>query len=165
MPTIAIVSPKGGCGKTTTALLLALTLAKLYPVTLIDADPNKPMTDWAASGNVPDNLTVISDADEDNIIEGIERAAETTPFVVVDLEGTAAKIVVYAVTQADFVLIPTQGSPLDAKQAGRAIRVVMQSAKLTKKPKPYAVVLTRTNPSVRTRKRISKMNSSHTAFR
>jgi chromosome partitioning protein len=151
MPTIAFVSPKGGAGKTTSAFLLSTALAKLYDVTIIDADPNHPIKTWAGGGNAPPRLTIISDVDEDTIIERIEDAATRTPFVVVDLEGTASKIVVYAISQSDLVIIPTQGSQLDANEASRAIRVVMQSQKMTKTETPYAVLLTRTNSSIRTR--------------
>jgi chromosome partitioning protein len=151
MPTIAFVSPKGGAGKTTSAFLLATALAKLYDVTVIDADPNHPIQTWAEGGNTPPRLTIMSDANEDTIIERIEDAAMKTPFVIVDLEGTASKIVIYAITQADFVIIPTQGSQLDANEASRAIRVVLQSQKLKKAAIPYAVLLTRTSPSIRTR--------------
>jgi len=120
-------------------------------VTIIDADPNHPIQKWANGGNTPPRLSIVSDANEDTIIERIEDAATKTPFVVVDLEGTASKIVIYAITQADFVIIPTQGSQLDADEASRAIRVVLQSEKLTGKPKPYAVLLTRTSSLIRTR--------------
>lgn len=151
MPTIAFVSPKGGAGKTTSAFLLSVELAKLYDVTLIDADPNHPIQHWATGGNRPSRLTILSDADEDTIIERIEDAAEKTPFVVVDLEGTASLIVVKAISQADLVIVPTQGSQLDANEASRAIRVVLQSQKMTGNAIPYAVLLTRTNSSIRTR--------------
>jgi chromosome partitioning protein len=151
MPTIAFVSPKGGAGKTTSAFLLATALAKLQPVTVIDADPNHPIKNWGEGGNTPANMTIVSDVDEDKIIDRIEDAAAKTPFVVVDLEGTASKIVVYAISQADLVIIPTQGSQLDANEASRAIRVVMQSQKVSKKITPYAVLLTRTSTSVRSR--------------
>jgi len=151
MPTIAFVSPKGGAGKTTSALLLSTALAKRYDVTVIDADPNHPIETWASGGNAPPRLTIVSDADEDTIIERIADAAFKTPFVIVDLEGTASKIVLIAISQADFVVIPTQGSQLDANEASRAIRVVLQSQKMTGKPIPYAVFLTRTSPSIRTR--------------
>jgi len=151
MPTIAFVSPKGGAGKTTSAFLLSTALAKLYDVTVIDADPNHPIKSWASGGNAPPRLTIVSDADEDTIIERIEDAAAKTQIVIVDLEGTASKIVIYAITQADFVVIPTQGSQLDANEASRAIRVVMQSQKMTGKPMPYAVLLTRTSPTIRAR--------------
>jgi chromosome partitioning protein len=151
LPTIAFISPKGGAGKTTSAFLLATALAKTYDVTVIDADPNHPVQTWAGGGRTPPRLTIVSDANEDTIIERIEDAASTTPFVIVDLEGTASKIVIYAISQADFVVIPTQGSQLDANEASRAVRVVMQNGKLTGKAKPYAVLLTRTSPSIRTR--------------
>src|SRR5579862_6691597 len=103
MPTIALVSPKGGAGKTTSAFLLASLLAKLYDVTVIDADPNHPIQTWAQGGNAPPRLTILSAVDEDTIIECIEDAAAKTPFVIVDLEGTASKIVLYAISQADLV--------------------------------------------------------------
>jgi chromosome partitioning protein len=151
MPTVVFVSPKGGVGKTTAALLLALQLTERYGVTLIDADPNRPIKAWAAAGNAPNNFSVVSDVDEDNVIDRIEEAAAQTPFVVVDLEGTAAKIVLLAVSQADFVVIPTQGSQLDAEQASRAIRVVKQHEKMTGRQMPFSVLLTRTNPQIRTR--------------
>src|SRR5579864_428563 len=147
MPTIAFVSPKGGAGKTTSALLLSTALARAYDVTVIDADPNHPIKTWAAGGNVPPRMSIVSDTSEDTIIERIEDAASKTPFVVVDLEGTASKIVVYAISQADLVIIPTQGSQLDANEASRAIRVVLQSQRMTRTITPYAVLLTRTNPS------------------
>src|SRR5215831_3074818 len=48
MPTIAITSSKGGSGKSTTAALLAMTLAEHgATVTVIDADPNRPIAKWA----------------------------------------------------------------------------------------------------------------------
>lgn len=151
MPTIVFASPKGGAGKTTSSLLLGLQLSKLYGVTMIDADPNHPITRWATGGKKPSNMEIVSDADEENIIERIEDAAAATPFVVVDLEGTASKIVLLAVSQADFVVIPTQGSELDASEASRAIRVVKQHEKMAKTTLPYAVLLTRTNAQIRTR--------------
>lgn len=151
MPTIVFVSPKGGAGKTTAALLLATQLAESYDVTVIDADPNRPIKNWASGNNAPSRLAVVSDVDEDNIIERIEAAAEKTPIVIVDLEGTAAKIVVLAVSQADLAVIPIQGSQLDAEQASRAIKVIKQREKMTGRALPYAVLLTRTNPAIRTR--------------
>jgi chromosome partitioning protein len=151
MPTIPFLSPKGGVGKTTSALLLATLLCKIDDATLIDADPNRPIEDWASGGNVPPRLTIMSDVDEENITDRIQDAAAKSTFVIVDLEGTASKIVLYAIAEADFVVIPTQGSHLDAKEASRAIRVVMQSERLSRRKIPYAVLLTRTPPMIRTR--------------
>lgn len=159
MPTIVLVSPKGGVSKTTSALVLAEQIAQSAPVTVIDADPNHPIKTWASGPNTPPNLTVVSDADEENIIEVIEAAAARTPFVIVDLEGTAAKIVLLAVSQADLVIVPMQGSQLDAAQAMRALRVVQQQEKMSRRKVPYGVLITRTNPTIRTRTSTHLMNS------
>ncbi|MEO9150589.1 MAG: zeta toxin family protein [Burkholderiaceae bacterium] len=150
MPTIVFVSPKGGAGKTTAALILALEIARGTGVTVIDADPNRPIKNWAGSADVS-NLTVVADADEENILERIEEAAAQTPFVVVDLEGTAAKIVLLAISQADLVIVPTQGSQLDAEQASWALRVIKQQEKMSGRPVPFTVLLTRTSVAIRTR--------------
>ena len=151
MPTIVFVSPKGGAGKTTAALVLATQLARAAPVTVIDADPNHPIKTWADAADVLDTFKVISTADEENIIDRIEEAAASTPFVIVDLEGTAAKIVLLAISQADLVVVPTQGSQLDAEQASRALRVIKQQEKMSRRPVPFAVLMTRTNVAIRTR--------------
>lgn len=163
MPTVVFSSSKGGAGKTTSAFLLATQLAKVYQVTLVDADPNRPITRWATGGKTPAGLTIVSDADEDNILDRIEEAASKTPFVIVDLEGTAAKIVLLAVSQADFVIIPTQGSELDATEASRGIRVVKQHEKITGRVMPYAVLMTRTNATIRTRNTTQIERSLHQA--
>lgn len=151
MPTIAFISPKGGVGKTTAALLLASQLARGAKVSVIDADPNHPIAAWGRDARVPEKLSIIADVDEDNILDRIEDAAAETPFVIVDLEGTAAKIVLLAVSQADLVIIPMQGSQLDAEQASRAIRVLKQHEKMTGRAVPYGVLLSRTSPIIRTR--------------
>ena len=151
MPTIAFVSPKGGVGKTTAALLLASQLARGAKVCIVDADPNHPIAAWAKGTQLPENLSVMADVDEDNILDRIEDAAASAPFVIVDLEGTAAKIVLLAVSQADLVIIPMQGSQLDAEQASRAIRVLKQHEKMTGRAVPFGVLLTRTSPIIRTR--------------
>lgn len=151
MPTVAFISPKGGVGKTTAALLLASEIARGAKVTVIDADPNHPIQAWGKGADLPQNLSIVADVDEDNILDRIEEAAARTPFVIVDLEGTAAKIVLLAVSQADLVVIPMQGSQLDAEQAGRAIRVLKQHEKMTGRVVPFGVLLTRTSPIIRTR--------------
>jgi chromosome partitioning protein len=59
--------------------------------------------------------------------------------------------VLYAISQADFVDIPMQGSHEDAKAASRAVQVIRQSEKMTRRSKPHAVLLTRTNSLIRSR--------------
>jgi chromosome partitioning protein len=152
MPTIAMVTPKGGAGKSTSAVILGTELARRgAAVTMIDADPNKPLSDWAKQPGRPENLTVLGDVTEENIIEEIEGAAQKTPFVIVDLEGTASMTVAYAVSRADLVIIPTQGSQLDAKQATKAIKLIQQQERAFGKKIPYAILFSRTSEAIRPR--------------
>ena len=152
MPTICFASSKGGCGKSTSAVVLATQLARRgAQVTLIDADPNRPLNAWSRRPGKPDGLTVIPDVTEATIIDEIERAAETTPFVIVDLEGTASMTVAYAISRADLVLVPVQGSQLDAAEAAKAIRLIRQQEKAFGRQIAYAVLLTRTSTAIKPR--------------
>jgi chromosome partitioning protein len=152
MPTIVFASPKGGAGKSTSAVLLATELAlKGADVTIIDADPNKPVSEWAGREGRPENLSVVADISEKTIIDEIETAAQKTPFVVVDLEGTASMMVAYAISRADLVIIPLQGSQLDAKEATKAMKLIKQQEKAFGKTIPYAMLFTRTSSAIRPR--------------
>lgn len=155
MPVIVFVSPKGGAGKTTSALALATQIAKRVPVTVIDADPNHPIKTWA-DGGAPQNMTIVSDVTDKTIGETIAEAATKTPFVIVDLEGTASTIVAYAIAESDFVVVPTQGSQLDAEQASRAFGLIRAHERGIQKHKPdyrlpYAVLFTRTSAAIQSR--------------
>ena len=150
MPVIVLASPKGGVGKSTTALVLGTTLAERgAKVTVIDADPNQPIVGWATlPGSLP-TLDVISCTSEKAIIGTIRAAAERSPFVVVDLEGTANLLVAYAISRADLVIVPTQGSHLDGKEAAKAIQLVKEQEEYLGRTIPFAVVITRTSAAIR----------------
>ncbi|CAD7341784.1 ParA family protein [Sphingomonadales bacterium 56] len=50
MPVVALASSKGGCGKSTTALILASAIvAAGYKVRIIDADRSARLAKWALS--------------------------------------------------------------------------------------------------------------------
>lgn len=152
MPTIVFASPKGGAGKSTSAVVLASELsARGAPVVLIDGDPNRPVSAWAKRAGKPDNLTVLGDVTEETIIDAIETAARQVPFVVVDLEGTASMTVAYAISRADLVIIPSQGSQLDAAEAAKAVRLIRQQERAFGRQIPHAVLFTRTSTAIRPR--------------
>jgi chromosome partitioning protein len=50
---LTVASFKGGVGKTTTAIHLAAYFSQKAPTVLIDGDPNRSSTSWAARGNPP----------------------------------------------------------------------------------------------------------------
>lgn len=152
MPTIVFASPKGGAGKSTSAVVLATELARRgAEVVVIDADPNRPVSQWAGRPGRPETLTVLAETTEASIIDDIEAAAARVPFVIVDLEGTASMTVAYAISRADLVIVPTQGSQLDAAEAAKAIRLIRQQERAFGRRIPYAVLLTRTSAAIRPR--------------
>jgi chromosome partitioning protein len=152
MPTIVFASPKGGAGKSTSAVLLACEIAaRGATVTIIDADPNKPVSNWAKRPGKPDSLTVLTNIAEDSIIDAIEKAAQQSAFVIVDLEGTASMMVGYAMSRADLVIIPTQGSHLDAAEAAKAIKLVKGQERAFGRSIPFAILFTRTSAAIRPR--------------
>ena len=152
MPTIVFASSKGGAGKSTSAVLLATVLAESGAgVTVIDADPNKPVSRWGRRPGKPANLTVIDDVTEQTVIRTIDREARKAAFVIVDLEGTASKMVVYAMSRADLVIIPTQASLLDAVEAVAAVQEVKRQEEAFRIQIRACVLYTRTSAAIRTR--------------
>lgn len=152
MPVMSFANPKGGAGKTTTALLLASELAsKGARVAIIDADPEKWISQWGSLPGKPDNIEIVSEVTEDSIVDLIEDAATRAQFVVVDLEGTASLMVANAIGMSDLVVIPTQGSSMDAKGGAKTIRLIRNQERMARRPIPHAVVLTRTSAAVTSR--------------
>ena len=152
MPTIVFASSKGGAGKSTSAVVLATELAgQGATVAIIDADPNKPVSRWSNRPGRPASLTVVADVTEDAILDRIDQASRQAAFVIVDLEGTASLMVGYAISRADLVIIPTQGSLLDATEAVKAIRLVRNMEKTAGKTIPTVILFTRTSAAIRPR--------------
>ena len=152
MPVISFANPKGGAGKTTSALLLASELAgRGASVTIIDADPEKWLSQWCALPGRPANVTIVSDVSEDSIVDQIEAAAAAAQFVIVDLEGPASLMVANAIGMSDLVVIPTQGASMDAKGAAKTIRLIRNQARMARRDIIHAVLLTRTSAAVASR--------------
>jgi len=57
----------------------------------------------------------------------------------------------YAISRADLVIVPTQGSLLDATEAVKAIRLVRNMEKTAGKTIPTAILFTRTSAAIRPR--------------
>ena len=155
MPVISFANPKGGTGKSTSALILALEMANRGgEVALIDCDPNQVTAGWAqaridAGREVP--FTAISNPGEDKIIDVLDELAGSYPFVIVDLEGTASLMMSRTMSRSDLTVIPMQASPVDAKQAARAVALVRAEEKMLRRDIPMRILMTRNNPAIKTR--------------
>lgn len=152
MATIAFANPKGGAGKTTAALLLASELASRgAKVTIIDADPERWISQWGLLEGKPDNVQILGEVSEDTIVDQIDEASQHSQFVVVDLEGTASLMVANAIGMADLVIIPTQGSAMDAKGGAKTIRLIRNQERMARRRIAHSVLLTRTSAAVTSR--------------
>lgn len=148
MPVISFANSKGGVGKSTSALVLAQVLVQHgSSVTLIDADPNQPLKHWAERDpeRVPKALNVIPDVNEDSILESIDTASERDAFVIIDLEGSKNITVSYAIGRSDLVVIPIQGSQLDADQGAAVISLIEREKRAFQRDIKYAVLFTRSS--------------------
>lgn len=82
----------------------------------------------------------------------IREARARAQFVIVDLEGTASAMVTFAIGMANLVIVPTQGSQLDAAEAVRAIKLIRNTeASREGLIIPAAILFTRTNAAIETR--------------
>ncbi len=151
MPTIVFACPKGGVGKSTSALILASELANHTSVALIDADPNHPIKAWDGRGPTPDSMKVIVNDGDEEILEQIDDAAEQFPFVVVDLEGVSSRRTSYAISRADLVVVPMQEQVPDEDMAAVVVKEIARESRAARRDIPFVVLLTRTSVVAKSR--------------
>ena len=126
MPTIVFVSPKGGVGKTTSALLLALGLAERgHPVALIDSDPNQPLTAWGALPRRPEAISLFAAPSFADLPAALRSARAAHDWVLVDTEGGAPRMGGWAIAEADLVITPLAASALEAREAAKVFSQVV----------------------------------------
>lgn len=151
MPVISFASSKGGAGKTTSAIILATTLARQYPVTVIDADPARRLISWAEKGAVPANLTVVASKGERAIHDEILSAQKKAAFVVLDLEGTASRLNAYAMGESNLVIIPMGDEQPDAEGAIETLAQLALEARALRREIPVRILFARTKAAVKSR--------------
>lgn len=152
MPVISFANAKGGAGKTTAALLLATELAHQgFRVTVIDADPQRWITQWSDISGAVRNIDVVSEVTVASLQCHLRELAPRTDYFIIDLAGARDAIVTTAISLSDHVLIPVQGSAMDARGAAQILDLLSFIKEKANLDIPHSVVLTRVTSMVTTR--------------
>lgn len=136
MKTLAIISQKGGVGKTTIATALAVAAERDgKSAAVFDLDPQASAAFWHDTRD-SDTPAVVS-IPPARLAHVLAAAAETgCNLAIIDAPPFAKDIAYEAAQQADFILIPTRPAVLDVMAMTRTLELVRHYGK------PSAVVLT-----------------------
>ena len=127
---VAVVSQKGGSGKTTLALNLAVAAEQAgRPALIVDLDPQGSATAWGRGRTA--TAPVVTAAQAHDLETTLETAqAHNAALVLMDTAPHAQQTALIAARHADLVLIPCRPSLLDL----RAIAASRDIAALAKTP-------------------------------
>lgn len=141
MKTIAIISNKGGVGKSTLAINLAVAgLIDGHSVALIDLDPQASTSAWGDSRNndnpAEEGLAVIS-VQHARLAKVLATAQEQVDLAILDTAPHSEASALAAAKCADLILVPCRPAILDL----RAISLSIDLLQLAKKAESSWVVL------------------------
>ena len=143
MAVISLASPKGGCGKSTTAIVLAGTFATQgYRVRIIDADPARRVLRWAEAGLAGDAITV-APADAKTLVQAVRDGEAEAEIVLIDVEGSASMVQPIAIGHSNFVLIPANPSAADVEEAVATVQLIADTPTKAGTHAPFGLVWTR----------------------
>lgn len=151
MPVITFASSKGGCGKTTSAIILATTLARKNRVVAIDADPAKRLMSWSGKSKIPPKMVAYASGGEKHIHHEIDEGRKTADYVIVDLEGAATRLNAYAMAESDLVIIPMGDEQPDAEGALETLAALALEARSLRRMIPVRILFCRTMAAVKSR--------------
>lgn len=140
MKTIAIISQKGGSGKTTLAVHLAVCAEMNGKHTvIIDLDPQASSVAWKQSRT--DETPDVLDAQPEQLAALLEKAREIkTDLVLVDTAPHSDKAAAVAAQFADIVLVPCRPSILD-------INAIQSTLNILKLVNPKTAIVLNAIPS------------------
>jgi chromosome partitioning protein len=121
MKTIAIISQKGGAGKTTIAIHLAVA-AELYgfKTAVFDLDPQASASSW--SDKRKENTPVVVSAQAARLSNLLEQAySQSADIVIIDSAPNADAASLAAVRVADLILIPCRPAAFDLNAIGTTL--------------------------------------------
>ncbi|CAK0749945.1 ParA family protein [Azospirillaceae bacterium] len=143
MPILAIATSKGGAGKTTLAACLADYWVRMdQKVVCIDTDPNRNLDDWIKNSQICSTSIVV---EEEGLLDAVEKSVDAVDWVIIDVAGSLARGLLYAVSAADVVLMPCRCDRKDVIEACRTQEIIQSAGKMMRRTIAHAAVLTQVN--------------------
>ena len=129
MKTIAIISQKGGAGKTTVAIHLAVAAeAKGMTTALFDLDPQASASSWSDKRNKPSPAVVSAQAARlPSLLE--QAAAQKADLAIIDSAPNADAASLAAARAADLILIPCRPAAFDLNAIGTMLNLAAVAGK------------------------------------
>ncbi|AOX18655.1 hypothetical protein A0U89_15205 (plasmid) [Kozakia baliensis] len=151
MATISIASAKGGCGKTTLAIVLGAVLAEQgYVTRLLDCDLNQHASAFGAKNSL-ERLDVRPSVDEHNVLAELRSAEKEAEITLIDLPGGSSTLALKALQRSNFVLVPCQASLPDVRDAMKTIAQVDDAQDLARSPIARSLIWSRVLPGFESR--------------
>jgi chromosome partitioning protein len=124
MKTIALIAQKGGTGKTTLALSLAVAAAKDgLTALIIDLDPQATACNWSDRRETDDVMVI--DAQPARLGAALEKAKESgVDLVLIDTPARSEQSALAAAKVADLVLIPCRPQAYDLETVPNTLEIV-----------------------------------------
>jgi chromosome partitioning protein len=140
---LVVASSKGGVGKTTISICLAVNLgAAGYRVGGVDADRNQAFATWHRAADSPP-LTCSSCVDHNDVVGHVIAKAERNDVVIVDTAGFENQTAIFSMGAADLVLIPVMADRNSVLEAGKTARQVASVSQIARRSIPFRVILSR----------------------
>jgi chromosome partitioning protein len=160
MKTIIVTSQKGGSGKTTIAVHLAVEAERAGdgPARLIDTDPQGTLTSWHQRRPVetPVRLDVPPNVPPIRLRAGLDKlATEGTGFCFIDTAPVLSEANKALLQLADLVLIPVRPSAADLWSVTRTIEQAKEIGK------PFLFVMSQAKPQTRITAQAVAVLSAH----
>jgi chromosome partitioning protein len=121
---VAVVSLKGGVGKTTTAVYLAAVAARgRRAVTVVDADPQGSAAVWLEERPI-DGVEVLEAPSERLLRKALGRGDDSRVIVIVDTPPASERLTGTALAAADVVVVPTRIGGVEGVRLASTLELV-----------------------------------------
>ncbi len=152
MAVITFANTKGGAGKTTAVLLLASELARRgLRICVIDTDPQRWLSRWRENADYRVDLSVITYVSATSLQQHVLDNRKVFDHVIIDLPGAQSPLLATAVGLSNHVVIPVQGSTMDAQGGAQVLELLRYLDDRAGIKIPHSVLLSRVNSMVTTR--------------